>query len=60
MENKNVEFWGIQFLRYDVTEWHRDVKILIDLESTSQGLLYEVVHNMVRYGTVDLKIWPWG
>jgi hypothetical protein len=39
MENKKVEFFvKILFLRYDVTKWRHIVKILIDLESTHQGL----------------------
>jgi hypothetical protein len=48
MENKKVELLvKIQFLRYDVTKWRHNVKILIDLESTHQGLSYEVLHDMV-------------
>jgi hypothetical protein len=50
----------IQFLRYDVTKWHHNVKILVDLESTHQGLSYEVLHDIVPFDTVDLKIWPCG
>jgi hypothetical protein len=36
------------------------VKIFVDLESTHQDLSYDVLHNMVLYGTCDFKIWPWG
>jgi hypothetical protein len=47
-ENKKVDYLvKIQFLRYDVTKWRHNVKILIDLESTYQGLLYEVLYDMV-------------
>jgi hypothetical protein len=48
------------FLRYDVTKWRYNVKICVNLESTHQDLSYEVLHDMVPYGTFDLKIWPWG
>ena len=54
-EVKNFEFW-----RYDVTKWRHNVKIFIDLESTHQDLSYEVLHDMVPWGTFDFKIWPWG
>jgi hypothetical protein len=48
MENKKVKFFGsIQFLRYDVTKWRHNVKILVNLKSTHQGLLFEVPHDMV-------------
>jgi hypothetical protein len=57
---KNKEVVKIQFLRYDVTKWRHNVKIFVDLESTHQGLSYEVLHDMVPYGTFDFKIWPWG
>jgi hypothetical protein len=57
MENKNLYFGGkIQFLRYEVTKWRHNVKILTDLESTHQGFSW----GTTRYGTVDFKIWPWG
>jgi hypothetical protein len=49
-----------QFLRYDVTKWPHNVKLFVDLESTYQGLSYEVQHHVVPYGTFDFKIWPWG
>ena len=58
MKNKEVE--NFQFLRYDVTKWRHNVKIFVDLESTYQDLSYEVLHDMVPYGTFDFKIWPWG
>jgi hypothetical protein len=58
MKNKEVE--KIQFLRYDVTKWRHNVKIFVDLESTHQGLSYDVQYDMVPYGTFDFKIWPWG
>jgi hypothetical protein len=57
MKNKVVK---IQFLRYDVTKWRHNVEIFVDLERTDQDLSYEVQHDMVRYGTFDFKIWPWG
>jgi hypothetical protein len=47
----------IQFLRYDITKWHHNVKIRIDVESAYWVLLYEVLHDMVSYSTVDFKIW---
>jgi hypothetical protein len=48
MENKKVEFLvKIQFLRYDVTKWRHNVKIIVDIRSTNQGLSYEVLHGMV-------------
>jgi hypothetical protein len=48
MENKKVEFLGkIQLLQNDVTKWRHNVKIFVDLESTHQGLSYEVLHEMV-------------
>jgi hypothetical protein len=58
MKNKEVE--KIQFLRYDVTKLLHNVKYFVDLESTHQDLSYEVLHDIVPYGTFDLKIWPWG
>jgi hypothetical protein len=58
MKNKEVE--KIKFLRYDVTKWRNNVKIFVDLDSTYQDLSYEVLHNMVPYGTFHLKIWSWG
>ena len=58
MRNKEVE--KNQFLRYDVTKWRHNVKIFLDLESTHQDLSYEVLLDMVPYGTFDFKIWPWG
>jgi hypothetical protein len=58
-ENKKVEFFGkIQFLCYFVTKWRHNVKSLVDLKSTPQGLSYEVLHDNTRYGTVYLKILP--
>jgi hypothetical protein len=32
----------------------------LNFESTHQGLLYKVLHDMLLYGNVDLKIGPWG
>jgi hypothetical protein len=32
----------------------------VDLESTHQDLSYEVLHDMVPYGTFNFKIWPRG
>jgi hypothetical protein len=58
MKNKEVE--KIQFLRYDVTKWRHNVKIFVELESTHQDLSYDVLHDMVPYGTFNFKIWPWG
>jgi hypothetical protein len=55
---KEVE--KIQFLRYDVTKWRHNIKIFVDLESPYQVLSYEVLHDMVPYGTFDFKIWPSG
>jgi hypothetical protein len=46
----------IQFLRYDVTKWYHNVKIVVNLESTHQDLSDEVPHDMVPYGTFDFKI----
>jgi hypothetical protein len=40
--------------------FHHNVKILVDLESTNQGLSYEVLHYMVPFGTLDFKIWSCG
>jgi hypothetical protein len=62
MENQKSWIFGrkFKFLRYNVAKWHHNVKILIDLESTHPVLSYEVLHDMVPYGTVDFKIWPWG
>jgi hypothetical protein len=57
MKNKVVK---IQFLRFYVTKWRHNVNCFVDLESTHQGLSYEVLHNVVPYGTFDLKIWPFG
>jgi hypothetical protein len=57
---KNKEVVKIQFLRYDVTKWRHNVKTFVDLESTHQDLTYDVLHDMVPYGTFGLKIWPWG
>ena len=31
-------------------------KFFVDLESAYQNLSYEVLHDMVQYGTFDLKI----
>jgi hypothetical protein len=58
MKNKVLK---IQFLRYDVTKWRHNVKIFVDLEITHQDLSYEVLHDMVPYGTCtfNFKIWPW-
>jgi hypothetical protein len=56
---KNKEVVKIKFLRYDVTKWRHNVKIFVDLENTHQDISYEVLHDMVPYGTIDLKIWPW-
>jgi hypothetical protein len=47
-KTKNVEFLGkFQFSNSDVTKWRHNVKIFVDLESTHQGLSFEVLHNMV-------------
>jgi hypothetical protein len=58
MEKKKswIFFWGeIQFLRYDVTKWRHNIKIIVDLEIAYQGLSYEVLNDMISYDTVDLK-----
>jgi hypothetical protein len=55
---KTKKLKKIQFLRYDVTKWRHNVKRFVDLESTHQDLLYEVLYDMVPYGTFDFKIWP--
>jgi hypothetical protein len=39
---------------------NNNVKILVDFESTYQELSYNVLNDMVLYGTVDFKIRPWG
>jgi hypothetical protein len=57
---KNKEVVKIQFFRYDITKWRHNVKSFVDLESTHHVLSYEVLHDMVPYGTFDFKIWPWG
>jgi hypothetical protein len=50
MINQKIIYFGeIQFLRHNV-------KILVDLESTHQGLSYGVMHDMVPYGIFD----SWG
>jgi hypothetical protein len=57
MENKKkLEILEKLFLRYDVIIWRHNVKLLVDLESIHQGLLYEVLHDMVLHGIFDLKI----
>jgi hypothetical protein len=63
MENKNLNFWRkSKFLRYDVTKWRHNVKILIDLESTHQVLSYEVLLDMVpslsKFDLVVSNFWP--
>jgi hypothetical protein len=63
MENMKVQFLEKnQFLRYDVTKWHHNIKILLDLESTNQALWYEVLHDMVPpISKCDLGVsnfWP--
>jgi hypothetical protein len=58
MKNKEIE--KNQFLRYDVTKWRHNVKNFVDLESTYEGLSYDVQHDMVPCGAFDFKIWPWG
>jgi hypothetical protein len=57
---KKKEVVKIQFLRYDVTKWRHNVNFFVDLKSTHQDLSYDVLHNMVPYGTFDFKIWPLG
>ena len=57
---KTKKLKKIQVLRFDVTKWRHNVKIFVDLESPYQDLSYEVLHDMVPYGSFDLKIWPWG
>jgi hypothetical protein len=46
-ENKKLQFWG---------KSSHNVKILVDLGSSYQGLSYDVLHDMVPYGTVKLRI----
>jgi hypothetical protein len=63
MENKNVEFFGENsVLRYDVTKWRHNINILINLESTHQGLSYEVLHDMIlwipKFDFKVRKFWP--
>ena len=38
----------IQFLRHNVTKRRHNVKMLTDLESTHQGLSYDILHDMVH------------
>jgi hypothetical protein len=56
-KTKKVQFLGKnKIFRYDVTKWCHNVKILLDLESTHQGLSYEVLSDMVSL----ISSWPWG
>ena len=60
-KTKKLDFLvKIQFLRYDVTKWRHNVKLLVDLESTHQELSYDILHDIVPHGTFNFKIWPWG
>jgi hypothetical protein len=36
------------------------LNFFVDLETTHQHLSYEVLHDMISYGTFDFKMWPWG
>jgi hypothetical protein len=47
-KQKKFEFLcKIKFLRYDITKWRHNVKILLDLERTHQALSYEVQYDTV-------------
>jgi hypothetical protein len=50
-KTKNVGIFGENSV---LTLWRH--KIEIDLESTHQGFSYEILHDMVPYDTVNLKI----
>jgi hypothetical protein len=60
LRRKTKKLKKIQFLLYDVTKWRHNVKLFVDLESTHPDISYEVLHDMVPYGTLDFKIWPAG
>jgi hypothetical protein len=49
-------------LRFNVTKWLDNVKLIVDLKSTHQGLSYEVLHNIVlsilKYDLGVHHFWP--
>jgi hypothetical protein len=54
---KGVNRCILYFLKNDFMSLRQSVKILTDLESTHQGLSYEVLHDMVpSISTFDLKV----
>jgi hypothetical protein len=50
-------FFLIIISRHCVIKWRHNIKILTDLESTYQVFS---IWGTTRYGSIDLKIWPWG
>jgi hypothetical protein len=48
-KTKKLNFWGIQFLRYDVIKWRNNIKIFINLESSIKGF-------HMRYDTIWYRI----
>jgi hypothetical protein len=47
-KTKKLEFLGkVKILRFDITNWCHNIKLVVYLKNTHQGLSYEVLHDMV-------------